>query len=454
MHKATQLAVFLLCVALPGSAVASDYKVLHEFAGAPNDGDLPFGPVAAGKGGVLYGTTEYGGNGPSCVFEVQGCGTVFSLTPPASAGGTWTEAVLYNFTGGADGGIVYAGLAIGDDGVLYGATMFGGSGSCSDQGVTGCGVVFSLTPPASTGGAWTETVLHSFTGAADGSYPNGVIVANNGVLYGTAQDGGTRRCLGGSGTLSIGCGTAFAMTPAATGGSWSFEILHEFSSRGPNAPLASLMSSGGVIYGTSYFGGTGGFGGFGTVFSLTPPKSKGASWTESVLYNFKGPFGDGANPSDAVVMGSDGVLYGTTQGGGSGECSATGVGGCGAVFSLSPPTSPGSDWSEAVLYSFNTNGRCSNGDTAYAGVAVANNGVLYGTTDCGGAPNRYGEVYSLTPPGSAGADWSETTLHSYVNAANGGGPYANVVIGKDGVLYGTTNGGGTNGGGTVFSLKP
>jgi len=232
-------------------------------------------------------------------------------------------------------------------------------------------------------------------------------------------------------------------------------VLHQFSSTGPNVPFASLLNNGGVLYGTTYFGGSDVCqdGGCGTVFSLTPPETKGAEWTEATLYSFKGPFSDGANPSAAMVMGSGGVLYGTTQGGGSGACSATGIGGCGAVFSLSPPASPGGTWTEALLYSPNTNGRCSNGDTVYAGVAIASNGVLYGTTDCGG-PNFGGVVYSLTPPGSAGGAWAETTIHNFVNTANGGNPYANVVIGHDGTLYGATYGGGTSGLGVVFSLKP
>ena len=308
---------------------------------------------------ILYGTTEYGGSGPACVNGYTGCGTVYSLTPPASAGETWTETVLYSFTGGTDGGDPGVGLAIGDGGVLYGAARIGGNAWCSNEGIKGCGVVFSLAPPSSPEGAWAQTVLYTFTGGADGASPNGVTFDKNGVLYGTTWGGGSGSC-----DLAAvpGCGTVYSLTPPASPGSaWSFQVLSEFSSAsGPSNPLAGMLVSGGVLYGTSYYGGDLRFpGGLGTVFSLTPPKTLGGHWIQTVLHSFEGAEGDGANPSAAVVMGS-GVLYGTTQNGGSGECSATGTGGCGAVFSLSPPTSPGGSWSEALFYSVNTFGRCSN----------------------------------------------------------------------------------------------
>jgi len=99
--------------------------------------------------------------------------------------------VLYNFNGPPhDGGNIPNGLVMGANGVLYGVALNGGTGTCNFDGALGCGVVFSLTPPVSSGGAWTETVLRNFTGAADGAYPNGVIVANDGVLYGTTKMAG------------------------------------------------------------------------------------------------------------------------------------------------------------------------------------------------------------------------------------------------------------------------
>jgi hypothetical protein len=111
--------------------------MLYSFAGPPSDGMVPYAGVAIGTGGVLYGTTINGGTGNCTGFGQQGCGTVFSLTPPASPGGVWTGAVLYSFTGGSDGYEPLAGVAIGYGGALYGTTCCGG---------TVFGTVFKLKP--------------------------------------------------------------------------------------------------------------------------------------------------------------------------------------------------------------------------------------------------------------------------------------------------------------------
>ena len=155
-----------------------------------SDGNSPMG-LTIGSGRVLYGTTNGGGViANDCPF---GCGTVFSLTPPAAPGGAWTEAVLYSFNGVSDGYGPPAGPTLGSGGVLYGVTGDGDNGA-------GGGVVFSLTPPSEPGGAWTETVLHSFAGGRrdDGLDPDSrLLLDGNGVLYGTALLGG----LDGEGTV-------------------------------------------------------------------------------------------------------------------------------------------------------------------------------------------------------------------------------------------------------------
>jgi uncharacterized repeat protein (TIGR03803 family) len=145
---------------------------------------------------VLYGATSGGGT--------SGYGTVFSLTPPASPGGAWTESVLYSFKGSPSDGTNpnLDGVVIGTGGVLYGATVTGGTvhPSC---GIPGCGVAFQLTPPASPGGVWTETVLHDFTSGSDGVSPNGLVIGSGGMLYGTTYGGGG----------ALGWGTVFALKP-------------------------------------------------------------------------------------------------------------------------------------------------------------------------------------------------------------------------------------------------
>jgi uncharacterized repeat protein (TIGR03803 family) len=126
--------------------------------------------------GALYGATYSGG--------VNGGGTVFKLTPPTS-GGNWTETTLYNFTGGNDGGFLSSSLLFDASGALYGTTEYAGS--------SGYGSIFKLTPPTTTGGRWTETVLHTFGGfnASDGAYPAAGLIADaSGALYGTTYSGG------------------------------------------------------------------------------------------------------------------------------------------------------------------------------------------------------------------------------------------------------------------------
>jgi uncharacterized repeat protein (TIGR03803 family) len=380
-------------------------------------GAQPYAGVVIGSGGVLYGTATYGGTG-SCYL---GCGTVFSLTPPASSGGAWTEAVLHSF-GGSDGSYPEASVVIGSGGVLYGTTTFGGSGPCSN----GCGTVFSLTPPASPGGAWTEAVLYNFQGSGvsnPGVSP--LVIGSGGVLYGTA-------------------GTAvFSLTPAAPpGGAWTEAVLYNFQSGSPlsGSPLGVVIGSAGALYGATSDGGSGSCpGGCGTVFSLTPPASPGGVWTETVVHSFAAAI-DAAFPDAGVVIGNGGVLYGTGAYGGTGSC----PGGCGAVFSLAPPTSPGGAWTETVLYSFRGG---SDGSGPTAGVVVGSGGVLYGTT--AGTGSGAGTVFSLTPPASPGGAWTEAVLHDFTCGSDGCSPFAGVVIGSGGVLYGTT----FSTPGTVFSLK-
>jgi uncharacterized repeat protein (TIGR03803 family) len=116
--------------------------------------------------------------------------------PPSSGGGAWIESVLYTFPAdGSEGVNPYGGLTIGKNGALYGTTSQGGAG--------GCGTVFSLTPPASPGGPWTHSILHSLDGATDGCGPQAsLVIGANGILYGTAVFGGTG-----------GVGTIFSLTP-------------------------------------------------------------------------------------------------------------------------------------------------------------------------------------------------------------------------------------------------
>jgi len=169
--------------------------VLYSFTGS-SDGDGPLSALAVDRAGNLYGTTKAGGN--SGCTEGAGCGVVFELSPVA--GGAWTEKVLYVFcslSDCADGEEPVAGPLILDaEGNLYGTTFDGGDEN-------GDGVVFKLD------GAGRETVLHTFSGGADGAFPwSGLTIDGAGNLYGTATGGGDDSCFAPS-----GCGVVYKITP-------------------------------------------------------------------------------------------------------------------------------------------------------------------------------------------------------------------------------------------------
>jgi uncharacterized repeat protein (TIGR03803 family) len=168
--------------------------VLHSF-GHDKDGTAPIGGLILDPSGNLYGTT-LGGGGYGC--GGGGCGSVFELSP--ETGGGWTDKILYSFSSKSGGYFPEAGLVTDAFGNLYSTTTRGVA-----YGFNG-GRVFELTPLA--GGAWTETVLHSFGKGNDGKAPvSGLIFDASGDLYGTtAEGGGSRSC-------KYGCGTVFKIMP-------------------------------------------------------------------------------------------------------------------------------------------------------------------------------------------------------------------------------------------------
>ncbi len=138
--------------------------------------------------GAIYGTAAICGNLAACSF---GCGVVFKLTPPTAPDAAWTYSVLHSFTGGSEGSGPMGKLTFDPMGALYGTTSDGGNTAC----VYGCGVVFKLTPPASSGGAWRERVLYKFTGGSDGVGPNASLTFDPaGALYGTTGSAGNLKC--------------------------------------------------------------------------------------------------------------------------------------------------------------------------------------------------------------------------------------------------------------------
>jgi len=269
---------------------------LYTFAGG-SDGANPNeygGSLVFDQAGNIYGTTVSGGL-QQCEGDSLGCGTVFQLSPSGSA---WTESVLYRFTGGSDGAWPTAGLVFDQAGNLYGTAIIGGvQGGCQFVDYYGCGVVFKLSPSAS---GWTESVLYTFTGGADGGLPvGGLIFGPSGSLYGTTEYGGEG-----------GGGTVFQLTPS--NGTWTLDTIYSFN--GDEGPLDNLASDeAGNLYGTT---GADGAYGDGNVFELQPSDG---GWTYTSLYDFCAiyPCNDGAIPVGSVIFDQHGNLYGTTYAGGS-----------------------------------------------------------------------------------------------------------------------------------------
>jgi uncharacterized repeat protein (TIGR03803 family) len=347
---------------------------LYAFTGGA-DGKYPaFGPLAMDTKGNLYGTTVQGGaygsgvvyqltpsgtynvlyaftdgadgGYPECtliidrkgnLYGMTSTGVVFRLSAPARGGTPWNETVLYTFTGGTDGGYPLANLVMDKAGNLYGTTYFGGDTNITNgSSLPGAGVVFELSPPASRGKPWSESVLYTFQAGADGGYPDAsLILDTQGNLYGTTQYGGNTNITNGNGMP--GAGVVFELSPPfGVGIPWNETVLYTFQggADGGYPQAGVVMDKPGNLYGTTPFGGdtniTNGINppGGGVVYKLTPPPSGSTLWCETVFYNFAGG-NDGGNPSPGLLL-NQGILYGVTYwGGASGE---------GAVFQVSLAT--------------------------------------------------------------------------------------------------------------------
>ena len=345
--------------------------------------------------------------------------------------------------------------------------------------------------------AATETVLHSFNVLPHGANPKVRVIADAaGNLYGTTATGG-------------GYGIVYKLVPS-TGGKWAETIIHDFVGEpgsGPDGayPSASLIfDASGNLYGTTSQGGTYGQG---TVFELTP--TSGGNWKETIIHEFEGYPGDGANPVASLTFDKVGNLYGTTSSGGNNDNCGDSyfTASCGTVFELSPAS--GGNWTERVIYNFQG---ANDGCGPLSSVVLDAAGNFYGTTisnggnqsNCGG----YGTVFELAPGsggtwtesiiydfnntgayypsgvildeagnlyGTAGlgypqsmafelsrgqSGWTENTLYVFSGGADGGSPSGDLLFDSSGNLYGTTALGGITSGcngkgcGTVFELSP
>ena len=319
------------------------FNVIQEFDGQPVD------RVVIAPSGILYGTTS------NAIFNFV-YGYVFSVQPPLSVCKTtlcpWNFHSVYGFPlNGSNGVSPLGGTLVFDH---TGNNMYG---TTSAGGASGAGVVYQLT----TSGV--ETPIYEFTGSPDGATPNaGVIFDAAGNLYGVTAGGGTANQ-----------GTVFKLTP--NGGGWSEQVIYNFGGGSDgNAPVGGVaFDAFGNLYGSTVSGGSGGGG---TVFQLTP---NGSGWDYHLLYSFSGAANCG--PKAEVSLDAAGNVYGTTY--------CDGAFSDGSVFKL---TNSGGNFTYSTLHDFTGQ---NDGKWPYSNVSFDAAGHLYGTAERG---SRFGagDVWEIT----------------------------------------------------------
>lgn len=348
----------------------SGFATVHGFS----DGEQPSGPLTVGADGTLYGTTYYGGlYGRGTVFRLNGDGTGFSVL---HSFGPW---------GFPQGGLVWL-----PEGVLLGTVNFGYGG------------IFRINVDGS--GA---ALLHVFTLETGRGPESGLMLASDGLLYGTTVQGGTS-------PLSSSHGTIFRIAP--DGG--EFEVIHRFTGADGGRPRAGVIEGiDGLLYGCAMTDGSTGHGAFyrlaidGSEFTtlLTPGSTAGDE------------------PTSGLAQDTTGRLHGTTVSGGLGY---------GTLYSVDPDGS-----------NFTTLHRFTNDDGARPlGTLAVLGDTLFGTASSGGQ-NGYGSVFTLA------VDGSEFKVLHLFDGSDGAWPHGELVVGIDDALYGTTSGGGVWGRGTVFKIS-
>ncbi len=289
------------------------------------------------------------------------------------------------------------------------------------------GVLTMLATPAA---AQTFTILHNFTGGADGYAPDaGLTLGPSGVLYGTTFFGGP-----------YDAGTVFKLKQVNS--SWVLYPLYEFTGGSDGGlPYGEVViGPNGALYGTTSYGGGVGDG---VVFELRPPPTACASflcyWEETVLHSFTGS-PDGFYPTGNLAFDQAGDIYGTTTGGGTYDY--------GTVFEL---TLSGGGYTESIIQSFNYYG--AGGHAPQGGVVLDSAGNVYGTNVAGGTGtdcqlSQYGScgtIFQLVPSGGV---WTDNVLLEFTGFLNGNGenPTVAPIIDASGNLYGTAD--------LVYKLAP
>jgi len=406
-----------------------------DFAGASN-GSNPNGSLLEAANGKLYGMTFNGGNtGNGIIFEydtlsatlidklnftagnganpsgslLQGVnGKLYGAT---TFGGLNRDGVLFEFdpqtltyinkidmNGALNGGIPAGALMLASNGLLYGTATTGGTG--------GIGVLFSFDTATST-----YTKLVDFNGTGNGFSPRGSLIqASNGKLYGLTTGGGLHNA-----------GVIFEYDPGTSIFVNRFDFDPVPDGLSPQGTL--LQASNGKLYGMTYQGGSSNNG---VLFEYDLNTS-----TFNNKINFDGPL-LGANPQGALIQTSTGTLYGMTASGGSA--------GTGTVFKFSAATGICTKLADLTG---------PNGSTPYGSLFEGANGKLYGLTSAGGT-NLVGVIFEFDT-----AAVTLTVRYSFLGGIGGNSAQGSLVQGPKGKLFGTTvNGGSATEEGEIFEYIP
>lgn len=382
------------------SAAVSAYNLVYNFTGG-NDGGNAATRLVFDANGNAYGTTVVGG--------AFGCGTVFKLHPFP---GGFHETVLWNFSCFSDGKNPHGGVTLDSAGNIYGTTVAGGSGFCTGDG---CGVVFKLQHNG-------MVILHDFSGGNDGFGPGGPIVFDSaGNIFGETPDGGLH-----------GKGTVFELLRTGPN-SWQHKILHSFSGGvdGAIGSLGPLLIDGhGNIFGVTEVGGTHSAG---TVFELL--RGLGGTFNFRAIFEFKGS-PDAGFAYGGLINDTNSNLYGTTYFGG--------TAGQGTVYKLMPH---GSTWSEHVLYSFKGG---TDGSLPTSTLIFDSDRDLYGATSTGGRPScDCGTIFKLDH-----ITGMESVVHRFGAQKDGSYPYYGLTSNALGNLFSSTVSGGLYTQGVIFAFTP
>jgi uncharacterized repeat protein (TIGR03803 family) len=352
---------------------------------------------------------------------MTGVVAVFAAALLASAASAGTLEILNSFAD-EDGEYPSTDLVFDAEGNLYGSAVIGGE--------FGGGTVFKLSPAES---GWTTTVLHHFTGGADGGQPyNGVTLDAQGNVYGTAVVGGT-----GGFCPEDGCGVAYKLTKS--GDTYTHSVIYNFQGgedgQGPGAAMS--FDRNGNLYGMTAIGG---LYGLGIIYQLTPDASNpNGLWTERIVHHFTGGKDGSSGSAGRLLLDADGNFFGVATTGG--------LHGKGTFFKLTAATD--GSWKFKTLYAFRG---MPDAGFPYGGLVADAKGNLFGTTYYDGE-NNLGSVYQLsrTPAGV----WKEQVLYSFKGGVDGVSPISHLVIDAKGTLWGTTSEGGAAGCGcgTIFTLN-